>query len=290
MPVQASYAGYVATHLTRGVGGDADLSEGPPRIQGSNQLDSQDSTRTKKVVLDLREAHEDEDRFTPREENFSERPWRRDMVVERVKSFGTQTSCSVSEDICQCSSSVFSGNDELIEFFLPLMGMACTCGKRPRGLNNPEDPIALENILRPWQVDFLANFGIYRGDQLVKAHHRSASALSSALRQYRRKKGMTPFRSKSCKMALEIWSKTCKAFVRSIRKQVADGTLDLRLPNTLYILSSFLEKMPSRESSPRSSQEPSPRDEEFGPQEADHESREPSPREEEEFRSHRAEL
>jgi len=91
-------------------------------------------------------------------------------------------------------------------------------------------------------------------------------------------------------MALEIWSKTCKAFVRSIRKQVADGTLDLRLPNTLYILSSFLEKMPSRESSPRSSQEPSPRDEEFGPQEADHESREPSPREEEVFRSHRAEL
>ena len=91
-------------------------------------------------------------------------------------------------------------------------------------------------------------------------------------------------------MALEIWSKTCKAFVRSIRKQVADGTMDLRLPNTLYILSSFLEKMPSGESSTGSSREPSPREGEFGSQGSEDGDRKPSPREEEEFVSHRAEL
>lgn len=59
---------------------------------------------------------------------------------------------------------------------------------------------------------------------------------------------MTPFRTRSCAMALQIWSKTCKAFVRSIRKQLTAGTLELKVPNTLYIISSFLEKLPVDES------------------------------------------
>ena len=173
-----------------------------------------------------------------------DRPWREDVVKRRVSGFSDCSVASVTEDgPCQCSSSVFSGNDELIEFFLPQMGMACNCGKRPLGLKNPEEPTSLDNILRPWQVKFLAAFGIYRGDQLVKAHHRSAKALANALRQYRRKHGMTPFRTKSCGMALQIWSKTCKSYVRSIRKQLMTGTSDLKVPNTLYIISSFLEKM-----------------------------------------------
>jgi hypothetical protein len=132
----------------------------------------------------------------------------------------------------------------LVDFFLPLMGMACTCGPRQQVLENPEEPTALENILRPWQVDFLGAFGICRGDQLVKAQHRSGKALATALRQYRRKQDMAPFRTKSCAMAIQIWAKTAKAFVRSIRQQLLTGTSDLKLPNTLYILSSFLEKMP----------------------------------------------
>jgi hypothetical protein len=57
--------------------------------------------------------------------------------------------------------------------------------------------------------------------------------------------------------ALQIWSKTSKAFVRSIRNQIKaaqQGTTELpprngkstelKVPNTLYIISAFLDKMP----------------------------------------------
>ena len=175
-----------------------------------------------------------------------DRPWRHDKLVNRVETYAEQSRNVKGSEagVCTCSASVFSDKDELIEFFLPLMGSGCTCGKMPQGLRNPEEPSSLENILRPWQVSFLAGFGIHRGDQLVKAHHRSAGALATALRQYRKKKSISAYRTKSCAMALQIWSKTCKAFVRSIRKQLTAGTVELKLPNTLYILSSFLEKLP----------------------------------------------
>jgi hypothetical protein len=175
-------------------------------------------------------------------------PWRRDMVVRKVNSFDSEFSAPSSLEACQCASSIFSGKDELVDFYLPLMGMACSCGARRDGgqLRNPEEPTALENILRPWQTEFLASFGIYRGDQLVKAYHRSGPALAKAMRRYRKKHGMTSFQSKSCAMALGIWSKTSKAFVRSIRKQLTSGVIadGIKMPNTLYILSSFLDKVP----------------------------------------------
>ena len=200
---------------------------------------SHDSPSTRQIIANIRDAEGGCNRISPRDQSFMERPWQTDMVIQRVKSFGERSVQHTSR--CQCSNSVFSGKDELVEFFLPLMGMACTCGKRPEPtFSNERDPTALENILRPWQVKFLAAFGIYRGDQLVKAHHRSAPALANALRQYRRDQGMTPFRTKSCNTALKIWAKTAKAFTRSIRQQSGGS---LKVPNTLYILSGFLEQM-----------------------------------------------
>eukprot|EP00977_Amphora_coffeiformis_P005142 scaffold1087_cov154-Amphora_coffeaeformis.AAC.4 len=219
---------------------NADISENVPL--SAQRSASKDSPWTQQVVRQLEEVPvgSGERRSSWRED----RPWREDVFKRRVSGFSDSSVASATDDgPCQCSSSVFSGNDELIEFFLPQMGMACNCGKRAMGLQTPEEPTSLENILRPWQVRFLAAFGIHRGDQLVKAHHRSAKAMANALRQYRRKHGMTPFRTKSCGMALQIWSKTCKAYVRSIRKQLTNGTSDLKVPNTLYIISSFLEKM-----------------------------------------------
>jgi len=197
-------------------------------------------------------------------EAFTERPWRRDMMLRQVDSYDLSVTERTPPAKCTCADSVFSGKDEFIEFYLPLMGMACTCGARQSNssehtkLRNPEEPSSLENILRTWQVEFLGAFGIYRGDQLVKAHHRSATALANAMRKYRKKQGMTPFPTKSCKMALAIWAKTSKSFVRSIRKQLTNGITggstaggseggsgngELKIPNTLYILSSFLEKI-----------------------------------------------
>jgi hypothetical protein len=52
-------------------------------------------------------------------------PWRRDMVVRKVNSFDGDFSVRTSlfEESCQCASSAFSGKDELVEFYLPKMGM-----------------------------------------------------------------------------------------------------------------------------------------------------------------------
>ena len=177
---------------------------------------------------------------SPRTRNSNLRP---DLTMGC--SFDAEDSVFSEDDDqpCECVASLFSENDELANFFLPKMGMACTCGKRRLGLVDPNEPTALRNILRPWQVRFLAGFGISRGDQLVKANHRSAQALATSLRQYRRKHHMTAFRTKSCGMAIQIWSRTAKTFVRSIRKQLVEGTDRLEPPNTMEILSSFLDKM-----------------------------------------------
>ena len=210
---------------------------------------------TERLMRNLDKVCDDKyDVSTPKGEIRSERPWERDRLLGRV---GSRSGEPKAMDKCSCSASLFSGNDEMIEFFLPLMGTGCTCEKKTSGLVNPEEPTSLVNILRPWQVKFLSGFGIYKGEELVKAFHRSASALANALRQYRKKEGMTPFRTKSCGMALQIWSKTCKAFVRSIRNQLKAAkkgstesppqrrrSTQLKVPNTLYILSSFLENMP----------------------------------------------
>ena len=201
--------------------------------------------------LEKAAANKKDETITPREEAFSDRPWQHDRLLRRVEGLTDEqrnptASSSAPTCRCTCSDSLFSGNDEMIEFFLPLTGTACTCGKSQGGLKEPNDPTSLVNILRSWQIEFLGSFGIYRGEDLVKANHRSASALASALRQYRKKMGMTPFRTKSCVTALQIWSKTSKAFVRSIRNQTESHTekADLRAPNNLYILSSFLESVP----------------------------------------------
>ena len=218
---------------------DSESSVGVP-VKGDSPWTAQ--------MLSKLEKYQGDGGVTPRSEINTDRPWRRDRLKKRMKAMSDKPTMALGEgadDSCCCSKTVFSDRDELIEFFLPLLGTGCTCGKRPHGLVNPDEPTAIENILRPWQVEFLAAFGIYRGDQMVKAHHRSAGALATALRQYRKRKKMTSFRTKSCVMALEIWSKTCRAFVRSIRKQLETGTSELKLPNTLYILSSFLEKLPS---------------------------------------------
>jgi len=47
-------------------------------------------------------------------------------------------------------------------------------------------------------------------------------------------------------MALQIWSNTCKAYVRSIRKQIAAGADPIERPNTLAVLSNFLDKVPAQ--------------------------------------------
>jgi len=148
---------------------------------------------------------------------------------------------------CKCSWSAFSGNDDLLSFFLPQMGMACACDRPNVNLINLDDPTAIENILRPWQVEFLQSFGIYKGEQLVKARHRSGGIMARALRQWRKKHFMVPFKTRSCATALQIWSKISKAYVRAVRKQELDGNKNFeRESGTLLLneMSQFLDELP----------------------------------------------
>ncbi|KAG7352812.1 hypothetical protein IV203_008860 [Nitzschia inconspicua] len=169
------------------------------------------------------------------------------LLVRNVKSLSGNNQLIENDPPCECSKSVFSGNDDLISFFLPQMGMACTCGRQRRGLANPNEPTGIENVLRPWQCEFLKSFGISRGEQLVKAKHRSGDILARALRQWRKKNDMVPFKTSACSMALNIWAKTCKAYVRSIRRQILDGTpfLEHQPDSSMNELSIFLKCLPN---------------------------------------------
>ena len=155
---------------------------------------------------------------------------------------------------CACVISMFSGNDKLVEFFLPQLGMACTCGKDPEVFPDPDlkDPTAIEMFLRPWQCAFLKSFGIHRGDQLVKAHHRSAGVLAKSMKKWRKKHNLVRARTVSCGLALHIWSKISKVYVRSIRRQIALGVEVVKPPSTVTVLSQILSQGERRVSVPHS--------------------------------------
>jgi hypothetical protein len=162
---------------------------------------------TKQVMEKLKIVNDAEQIVSPptTKTAFSQRPWQHDRLIRRVDSLTDESNSKLDAEPvvcreCNCSASVFSGNDDMVDFFLPLMGAACTCTNKPFGLINTEEPTSLVNILRPWQVEFLAGFGIYRGEELVKANHRSASALANALRQYRKRENLPPFPTQSCAM------------------------------------------------------------------------------------------
>ena len=155
---------------------------------------------------------------------------------------------------CACSASVFSGNDVLEDFFLPQLGMACTCStNRSASSMNANHPTSLENILRPWQVAFCKSFGIRKGEQLVKAHHSSANILASAMRKWRKVHGMTRARTVSCGVALNIWARSCKYFVRSVRMQRSQGIRMIQPPSTLDCMSEMRSQGEWRMSIPVSS-------------------------------------
>eukprot|EP00536_Pseudo-nitzschia_multiseries_P001174 jgi/Psemu1/234346/estExt_Genewise1.C_140217 len=129
------------------------------------------------------------------------------------------------------------------------MGMACSCGRKRYRLAKPHDPTRLENIMRPWQVEFLASLGIKRGDELVKARHRSADIMATAMRQWRKKQGMTSFKTSACATALHIWSKICKSYVRFVRRQIQAGNDNFEYgpPDGVLFseMSQFLDDLPA---------------------------------------------
>ena len=201
--------------------------------------------RLAKAGLDSSSVEEEQlcatQRKSPQEEKsmvlprkiFGTRPWRRDILFNCTDSKADQGPITTT----------MKESHDLVEFFMPLMDLDYSQVQEKHGLKHPEKPTAIENILRPWQSHFLTGLGIDRREHLMTALHRSAIKLATALFQYRKMQKMSPMSVEACIMALSIWAKTCRAFVRSIRKQQSSGSEKLVFPNTRYLLLPFLEKI-----------------------------------------------
>jgi hypothetical protein len=157
--------------------------------------------------------------------------------VENQVVISNMDHVATDADTCACQNSLFSGNTEHAEFYLPKLGMACTCGKHKQETATLDgvDPTSLTNILRPWQVKFLKSLEIVNGVDLVHAYNQRGGELSKAMRKWRREQKLPSVKTKSCHIALHIWSRTCKAVVRSVRKQKAEGAKIFKRPDFLEI-------------------------------------------------------
>ena len=144
---------------------------------------------------------------------------------------------NVEEQACPCQTSVLSNKPEHVEFYLPKLGIMCSCGRRQEVSLKGNDPCALSNILRDWQVEFLAGVGIHTAVDMLHASTQRSKILAKEMRQWRKEKGMLSVRTKSCQVALRIWARTCKAVVKAVREDMArgDGVILQRRPDFLDV-------------------------------------------------------
>lgn len=143
-----------------------------------------------------------------------------------------------SSDSCKCSTSPFSGNDAHSEFYLPKLGLACTCGHSSNDQERAsfsKNPTSLRNILRSWQCDFLATIGVHTADQLLYAHKNGANDMARKMKRWREENNLPLARSKECYVALMVWTRTAKVVLRSIEKQKEAGEEFIEKPGFLDI-------------------------------------------------------
>ena len=141
---------------------------------------------------------------------------------------------------CSCKTNLFTGNPEHVEFYLPKLVVGCTCGKNDMNdssFSNGADAMALVNILRPWQVSFLKSENITTAEELVNAYNKEGGILAKKMRKWRKEHKLVSVKTISCGVALHIWSRTCKAIIRSVLKQLAAGVKEVKMPDILDLSS-----------------------------------------------------
>ena len=134
--------------------------------------------------------------------------------LRTISNDSSFSKCTESEKGCSCKNSIFSGNKEHSEFFLPKLGLACSCGFE-KERKKSEDPTALKSFLRSWQVKYLKSIGIGSAFDLVAQFENEGKQMARAMKLWRHSKRMKPARTKSCMVALQIWSKTAKTMLTS---------------------------------------------------------------------------
>lgn len=127
---------------------------------------------------------------------------------------------------CTCHDSIFSGKAEHTEFFLPRLGLACSCGAEEAALfkyhqnksskDTKDDPKALSSFLRSWQVSFLHSIGIQTAIEFIKLEKYDAGEIANAMMKWRQVKKLKPAHYKSCLVALNIWSRVAKSVLKKV--------------------------------------------------------------------------
>jgi len=158
------------------------------------------------------------------------------------REFGTIVISNIDEaGKCRCEESMFGGNAEHVEFYLPQLGVSCTCGRSNAVASTAEffvktsDMYALGNILRPWQVEFLASRGIHGAVEFVHIFKQRGHLLAKDLRRWRKEKRLPTVRTKACRVALHIWHRTCKSVIKYAREQEMRGTQKPQKPDFLQV-------------------------------------------------------
>lgn len=120
---------------------------------------------------------------------------------------------------CPCHGSTLASNSAHVNFFLPNLGIMCCCGRKEEiELRNP-DPSHLANILRDWQVEFLGSMDITTAAKLILAYNNGKTSqvhIAKQMRLWRKQKRLLSVKTKSCSIALRIWSRTCAAVLKAM--------------------------------------------------------------------------
>jgi hypothetical protein len=121
-------------------------------------------------------------------------------------------------DDCPCQTSVLSCDPQHVDFYLPKLGVMCSCGRRQETVVLKGDPCHLVNILRQWQVQFLASVGIETASDLINAFQKQSKGLAKSMRKWRKDHNMLSVKIQSCMVALRIWSRTCVAVIKAVEE------------------------------------------------------------------------
>jgi hypothetical protein len=167
------------------------------------------------------------------------------VTASAVSSVGTFFApCARSEVVisnidvagrCNCEDSMFGGRADHVDFYLPKLGVACNCGRGNPASSIEGDPLSLSNILRPWQCDFLASLNLFGAEEYARSFKDRGHAIAKDMRRWRKANGLLSVRTKSCIIALHIWSRTCRSVIKSVRDQRARGVAKPERPDFLQI-------------------------------------------------------
>lgn len=194
----------------------ARIDELESQLEKERQLRHQVEQERAVLTVDHQNGHIAEipkDHASPREA---------DVSVERQVHISNISQVDQDKNACACGAGSIFGNKDHFEFYLPKIGVNCTCGKQqivPLAPNS--DPKELQNILRDWQIQFLLSIGITDTCEFIAACEARRMELAQQLKDWRKSRKMPRMKIDACAIAVYIWARTCRAVTKVVDESVA---------------------------------------------------------------------